>query len=239
MRGVVSRQFTFKSGERFRWTDIVIGICFMIALLAVGLYIAVNFRALYYLNISWNDLPTASGYNAVVIRENYDALIDYCCPFFTDALVFPSIPSSASAISHFAEVKNIFNIIYVAGAVGLVAAVTMFIMRHREGSFLYLRTCAICAAVLPVFVSLFSLISFDTLFLVFHKLMFNNDDWIFDPNTDPIIDMLPESFFAQCAILIAVVMLVGAGVAYLFYRRRLRAYRAGQTLSSPKKNYIY
>ena len=235
----MSRQFTFKSGERFRWTDIVIGICFMISLLAVGLYIAVNFRALYYLNISWNDLPASSGYNAVVIRENYDALIDYCCPFFTGPLVFPSLPSSASAISHFAEVKNIFNIIYIAGVIGLIATVTTFIIKHREGSFLYLRTCAICAAVLPVFVSVFSLISFDTLFIVFHKLTFNNDDWIFDPKTDPIIDMLPESFFAQCAILIALVMFIGAGLAYLFYRRRLKAYRASQSLSSPKKNYIY
>lgn len=217
----------------------MIGILFMISLLAVGLYIAVNLRPLYYLNISWNDLPASSGYNAVIIRENYDALIDYCCPFFSGALSFPSIPSSASAISHFEEVKNIFNIIYVAGALSLIATIALFIMRHREGSFVYLRTCAICAAVLPVFVSVFSLISFDTLFVLFHKLMFNNDDWIFNPVTDPIITMLPENYFAQCAILIAFVMLLGAALAYFFYRRRLKAYRAGQTLTAPKKNYIY
>ena len=71
----MSKQFTFKTSERFRWTDLVIGILFMISLLAVGLYIAVNLRPLYYLNISWNDLPASSGYNAVIIRENYDALI--------------------------------------------------------------------------------------------------------------------------------------------------------------------
>ena len=69
--------------------------------------------------------------------------------------------------------------------------------------------------------------------------MFNNDDWIFNPVTDPIITMLPENYFAQCAILIAFVMLLGAALAYFFYRRRLKAYRAGQTLTAPKKNYIY
>ncbi len=217
----------------------MIGICFTISLLAVGLFIAVNFRALYYLNISWNDLPASSGYNAVVIRENYDALIDYCCPFFSGPLEFPSIPSSASALSHFAEVKTIFNVIYIMGAISLMSTVVFFIFKHREGSFMYLRTCAICAAVLPVFVTLFSIISFDTLFLVFHKLMFNNDDWLFDPDTDPIIDMLPESYFAQCAILIALVMLIGAGVAYFIYRRRLKAFNASQSLTPPKKNYIY
>ncbi|MCR5521044.1 MAG: TIGR01906 family membrane protein [Lachnospiraceae bacterium] len=211
----------------------------MISLLAVGLYIAVNFRALYYLNISWNDLPASSGYNAVIIRENYDALIDYCCPFFSGALSFPSIPSSASAISHFAEVKTIFNIIYISGAVGLIVTIATFVHRHREGSFLYLRTCAICAAVLPVFVSIFSLISFDTLFVLFHKLMFDNEDWLFNPATDPIITMLPESFFAQCAILIAVVMLIGAGTTYFFYRRRFKIFRESQSLTPPKKNYIY
>ncbi len=211
----------------------------MISLLAVGLYLAVNMRFLYYLNISWNDLPAASGYNAVVIRENYDALIDYCCPFFTGPLSFPSLPSSESALSHFAEVKVIFTVIYIMGAVSLITTVIAFISKHRNGSFMYLKTCAICAAVLPVFVAVFSLISFDTLFILFHKLMFNNDDWIFDPATDPIIDMLPESYFAQCAILIAAVMLVGAGIAYLFYRRRLNTYRASRSLTMPKKNYIY
>ena len=211
----------------------------MISLLAVGLYIAVNFRALYYLNISWFDLPAKSGYNAVIIRENYDALIDYCCPFFTGPLVFPSIPSSASAISHIDEVKTIFNIIYITGAMSFITTVVAFVLKHRNGSFVYLRTCAICAAVLPVFVSLFSLISFDTLFYLFHKLMFNNDDWIFDPVTDPIINMLPESFFAQCAILIVLVMLIGAGLAYFFYRRRLKYFRDNQTLRPAKKNYIY
>jgi len=235
----LSRQFTFNPSERFRWTDIIIGICFAISLLAVGLYIAINFRALYYLNISWNDLPASSGYNAVVIRENYDALIDYCCPFFTGALSFPSLPSSESAISHFAEVKTIFNVIYILGAISLIFTVSMFILRHREGSYMYLRTCAISAAVLPVFVTLFSIISFDTLFVLFHKLMFNNDDWIFNPATDPIIDMLPENYFAQCAILIALVMLIGAGTAYFFYRRKLKAFIAGQSLTPPKKNYIY
>ncbi len=217
----------------------MIGICFAFSLLAIGLCIAINFRALYYLNISWNDIPAASGYNAVVIRENYDALIDYCCPFFTGALSFPSLPSSESALSHFAEVKTIFNVIYGIGVVTLIITVAMFIRKHREGSFVYLRTCALCAAVLPLFVTLFSLISFDTLFILFHKLMFNNDDWIFNPVTDPIIDMLPENYFAQCAILIAVVMLIGSGTAFFFYRRKLKAYKAGQTLTPPKKNYIY
>ena len=69
--------------------------------------------------------------------------------------------------------------------------------------------------------------------------MFNNDDWIFDPVTDPIINMLPESFFAQCAILIVLVMLIGAGLAYFFYRRRLKYFRDNQTLRPAKKNYIY
>jgi len=240
-RGTVlfGKGFSFKSGDAFRWTDIIIGLFFAISLLALGLFIAINFRPLYYLSISWMDLPGKSGYNAVVIKENYNALIDYCCPFFTGDLVFPSLPSSASAISHFAEVKTIFNTIYIAGFISLIATVTFFILRHRAGSYCYLRTCAITTVVLPVFVGIYSLIDFDSLFILFHKVFFDNDNWIFNPETDPIIDMLPESYFALCAVVIILTMFVGALVAYLFYRRRLKKFRASQTLSTPQKNYIY
>ena len=31
-----------------------------------------------------------------------------------------------------------------------------------------------------------------------HKILFNNDDWLFDYETDPIIYLLPEEFFLTC-----------------------------------------
>lgn len=232
------RDIPYESPERFRWTDIPTGLFFAISLLAIGLALAINLRPLYYLNISWLDIPESSGLNAVVIKENYNALIDYCSPFFKGDLVFPSLRASESGLSHFAEVKDIFNLIYIVGAVCLVLTVVSFIIKRKLGEYKYLRTCAIITVVLPAVVGIFSVISFDTLFILFHKIVFDNDDWLFNPKTDPIIDLLPETYFMECALIIAGVMLIGAVIAFLIFLKR-RKNRKTESLLPQKKNYYY
>ena len=223
--------------ERFHWTDIPTGICFMIALLAIGLAIAINFRPLYYLDISRMNLVEKSSFNAVVIKENYNILIDYCCPFFTGPLEF-TIRSSASGISHFAECKQIFNVIYIAGAISLLFVVASFIIKAKLGELKYLRNCAIITVILPAVVGIFALIDFNTLFLLFHKITFSNDDWLFDPVTDPVINILPEEFFMQCALIIVGTMLIGVITVLIIYFVSKKNRRVERLLPQ-KQNYYY
>ena len=233
-----SRDIPYEAPERFHWTDIPTGICFLITLISIGLAIAVNFRPLYYLNISWLKLPESSGLNAVVIKENYNALIDYSCPFFKGDLVFPSIRSSASGISHFAEVKAIFNGIYIAGAVSLVICVVSFIIKRKSNEYRYLLISGIIAVILPVLLVIFSLINFNALFTLFHMAVFKNDDWLFNPETDPIIDLLPETYFLECALIIAAVVIIGAAIAIVCYFIRKKNRKTTRLLPI-KKNYYY
>ena len=153
-----SREIPFETQDTFRWTDIPTGICFLIALVAIGLAIAVNFRPLYYLNISWLDIPESSGLNAVIIKENYNALIDYCSPFFKGDLVFPSLRASESGLSHFAEVKQIFTAIYIAGLVSLIFCIISFTIKRKNREYKYLLVAGIIAIVIPVLLVIFSLI---------------------------------------------------------------------------------
>ncbi len=202
-----------------KWADPLIGILFFFCLVAIGLGIALNFRPLYYLCIKWFDIEAQSGLSKSVIKENYNALIDYCSPFFTGALKFPSLAASESGLSHFAEVKVIFNIIYIAGFVSALIVIPVFIYRLRSGNARILRTCSITSVIIPVIFLIFCLIDFDRLFLLFHKLVFNNNDWLFDPDTDPVITILPESFFMVCGIVIASVILLGALLSFVAYRK--------------------
>ena len=233
-----SKDIPFEAPERFRWTDIPTGICFLIALIAIGLAIAVNFRPLYYLNISWLKLSESSGLNAVVIKENYNALIDYCSPFYRGDLAFPSIRASQSGLSHFAEVKNIFNAIYIAGAVSLAVCVISFIIKRKNNEYKYLLVSGIVAIVIPVLFVIVSLINFNKVFILFHMLVFNNDDWIFDPATDPIINLLPETYFMECAMIIAGTVIIGAAVVIIRYFIRKKNKKAARLLPV-KKNYYY
>lgn len=224
--------------ERFHWTDIPTGLFFAIALLAIGLALAINLRPLYYLDIEKFNLVEESGLNAVVIKENYNALIDYCSPFYKGDLVFPSLRASESGLSHFAECKEIFNIIYLAGAICLALTVIIFFIKKRNDEYKYLRTSAIITLVMPVIVGAFAAINFDALFLLFHTLVFDNDDWLFDPATDPIIEVLPEEFFLQCAVIIVATMILGAVIALVVYFVRKKKHKVERLLPR-KKNYMY
>lgn len=232
------RDIPFETHVQCHWTDIPVSICFTIALIAIGLAIAINFRPLYYLNIKWLGLSESTGLNPVVIKENYNALINYCSPFCFSELSFPSLRSSASAISHFAEVKQIFNVIYISGFISIIICVVSFILKRRNSEYKFYRTCSITAVVIPVVVAVASAINFNALFIAFHRLVFSNDDWIFDPVTDPIIDLLPEVYFMECAMIIVATVLIGALVTLLLYFHFKHKQREVRLLPR-KQNYYY
>ena len=45
---------------------------------------------------------------------------------------------------------------------------------------------------------------FSKYFIIFHKIFFTNDLWILDPATDLLINIVPEPFFVDTAVRIAV-----------------------------------
>ncbi len=53
---------------------------------------------------------------------------------------------------------------------------------------------------------------FNTVFTLFHEIFFDNDLWIFDPETDYMIRMLPEGLFYDFVIRIGGIFMVGMGM---------------------------
>ena len=58
-------------------------------------------------------------------------------------------------------------------------------------------------------VALAALIStdFTKYFTTFHHIFFDNDDWLLNPKTDLLINIVPEGFFRDTAFMIAVLFL--------------------------------
>ncbi|MDE6591127.1 MAG: DUF1461 domain-containing protein, partial [Oscillospiraceae bacterium] len=53
-------------------------------------------------------------------------------------------------------------------------------------------------------------LDFDRAFVIFHALFFpGKTNWLFDPRTDQIINILPQEFFRNCAILILALLVLG------------------------------
>ena len=225
--------------DTFRWTDILLGLFFFLALVGLGLAIAVNFRPLYYACIDWFDIEKSSGLPRDEIILNYDTLIDYCCPFYFHELYFPTLRSSVSGLSHFAECKVLFNIFYVAGFVSVIFLIPGFISRLKEKEIRFLKVCSIVSIVIPMILVLATIIDFDGLFVLFHKIAFNNDDWLFDPRTDPVITILPEEFFMLCLVVIAGTVIIGSCVTMAIYLHKKKIKRLTGGMLPKPQNIIY
>ena len=155
------------------------------------------------------DLEKISGMNAQTIRANYDALIDYNLLWNRAPLEFPTLPMSQPARIHFAEVKRIFDGIQIAWIASAVMTVwILFATRGRRRR--WLKWTGILGLVIPAALGALVAAGWDSFFVRFHELVFDNDYWLFDPATDPVILILPDGFFLQCAVLILAIVVLGS-----------------------------
>lgn len=185
----------------------VIGCLFLLFFISAGLALAIYCRPLYYRGMA--QISEETGYPVSQIKENYDTLIDYCSPFYTGELDFPTLPESASGISHFAEVKVIFNLFFILLLVTPFLLAALIFWQHKRNSTSWMLASPIIMCVLPLLVGLACIIDFNRIFIFFHQVVFSNDDWLFSPYEDPIILFLPERFFMQCALLIVGTVFLG------------------------------
>ncbi len=197
----------------------VLALVLTLTIISVSVVFTLAFRPLYYLDISALNIPEQSGYSREEIRDNYDVLIDYNMSFGGGRLEFPSLAMSEPGRIHFEEVRDIFNLfkyMAIAGAV-LSTAGIVFCFRRRE--YKYLKLTSILAVALPAVLGILVALNWDWAFVAFHHLAFNNDYWIFDPATDPVITILPDTFFMHCALMILGCVVMGSLICGLLYRR--------------------
>ncbi|WMJ86171.1 TIGR01906 family membrane protein [Anaerocolumna sp. MB42-C2] len=208
--------------KRFKFTDILIGLVFTLLFISIGVIAAVNFRFIYYLDITNLNIEASSGISRDVIIENYDALIDYNSPFYKGDLKFPTLPASSSGLTHFSEVKNIFVSFYYIGIVALIAAIIIIFYKRRKKDFSYLMVSSVTVLVIPAIAAIGCSINFDETFILFHKIFFRNNYWLFDPVTDPVITILPDTFFLHELMVIITFVVLGSLVLFLFSKSKKR-----------------
>ncbi len=198
--------------------EIFAGILLFLLAVSVSVTVILHLRAIYYADISLLHIPENSGYSVDLIRRNYDVLIDYNTIGFKGPLQFPDLAMSESGRIHFEEVKRVFDLFgYMAIILTPVCIVCLFISR-RLRSALCLLIGGILGLAVPVILAVLTAISWDTVFVKFHQLVFRNDFWIFDWRTDPVILILPDTFFLHCAILIFALVFLFSIVMVLLCR---------------------
>lgn len=195
----------------------------VLAVLALSFSIAVPilFRPFYYLQINTLQLPDRTGWSEEIIRDAYDDVLDFCVfgkPFATGQLAW-----SESGRSHFADVRTLFLLdFWVLGVSAVLCALMLglrlwkkWVFRPVLGHGPGFWAGGIAGACVLIVAGLAAL-DFDRAFVVFHAIFFpGKDNWIFNPATDQIIQIMPEQFFCNCAILIGVIFLTCCAVLVL------------------------
>ena len=106
--------------------------------------------------------------------------------------------------------KKVFSI-FEYGALILIplsAAEIIAAKKKRFGSLF--AAAGIISVGIPAALGLLIAANWEWVFITFHKLVFQNDYWLFDPYTDPVITILPDEFFMHCAALIMILVLTGS-----------------------------
>ena len=134
-------------------------------------------------------------------------------------------------VAHMRDVRGVFAGLEVMILVALVVlAVAFRRARDSEARAATWRAVAGGARALAVVVAVagvFALFAFDAAFEVFHRLFFSAGSYSFDPRTDRLVQLFPESFWSETAIALGIVLL-GASIltAWLAGRRAGASSRA-------------
>lgn len=213
----------------------LLGFFIAILIITFSIGLPIYFRPFYYIQIDTLDIVERTGYDRETIIEAYNELLDYLTipgnEFGTGDFVY-----SESGKSHFVDCKVLFDLNLYAFLISLVGFVTLIIL-NKKGVFELWRPFKMNIAFSSGAYTLggFALIgglaamNFDVAFTVFHTIFFpGKENWMFDPNTDAIINALPQEFFMNCAIMIlcSIILLSLVCIAYGLigrYKEKLKA----------------
>jgi integral membrane protein (TIGR01906 family) len=170
---------------------------------------------LFAVDIRLENLTYVSGFSSRILMKNYGVLMSYLLNPFQSKLKMPNFPDSTSALVHFAEVKTLFLLV-----IFLAFALAYFYWKFYKEKWAFLFKTGIKLAMsLPlIFTAIAGLIGFDNFFIAFHQILFRDKTWLFNPETDPIINVLTDSFFMYCFIIFAIMYEVLLGI--LYFRRK-------------------
>ena len=195
--------------------SLALAVVLALGVLSGAVAVPILCRTFYYAQIGPLGLEEYTGLNEQVIREAYDGVLDYCTGK-SDTFSAGLLPFSESGESHFADVRGLFLLDLRVLALSLGALVVLLLFarwrRLRPRRFLGRGPGFWGAAGLGgafVIIGGLAALDFDRAFVVFHTLFFpGKDNWIFDWRTDPVILILPQDFFRNCAILVLLLLLV-------------------------------
>lgn len=176
----------------------------LLFLLSVAIVATIYGAWLFYpLEIKWLGLEQVVYMKSADISYNFNILLRYLTLPWEQTLAMPNFPSSVDGLHHFQQVKWLFHLAQAVVLISLPGFLSFWKHVVRKGYGSLYRPVFVMAAVLPIVIGTFGvIIGFDSFFTIFHQILFVGDSsWLFNPNTDPVIYILPAEFFLHSFLL--------------------------------------
>lgn len=148
--------------------------------------------------VIWQFDLTQIGLSWSQLFHNYRELMAYLNFPWVTSLALSNFPVSASGAQHFADVKVLFELAWGLCLLSSPLALRFWQKLKQPKQRVRLYFPSQIAVVVPLVILGLAAMNFDQFFVMFHHFFFQNNNWLFDPATDPIILVLPEAFFAYC-----------------------------------------
>lgn len=191
-----------------------IGVFFFIIAFSIGL--PIYFRPFYYAQIEPLNLPLFTGESYETIKQAFDEVMNFLVlpnqEFGTGVFKF-----NEAGKDHFVDCKILFDINATALIISSIIIITTLILQKKKvitlvrpfGLSVSFISAISIFLVIFVIVALVGIAGFSKAFTVFHHIFFpGKDNWMFDPYDMEVINILPQQFFLNCAILIGASILV-------------------------------
>lgn len=199
------------------------GVAVATVLLVLGIGVAVLFNPPFVAFEQGRAGSTAwTGYSTQELRSATDAILgqlyfggDFAVTVRGEAVLDPREQA------HMRDVRGVFAGFFIAVLLsGLVLLVAGWRSRGAAWFWRATRAGAIALSIGVVALGVVSLVAFDALFEVFHRIFFAGGTYLFDPRTERLVQLFPDQFWSETSIVLGVVLLGLALIVALVGGRR-------------------
>ena len=191
-----------------KWICAFAGFLFLTAVLLQVIDSCCFSHSFYVKEYAKNHTAETIGMSEETLMETTQELLDYLKDKRDDLVVYGEVNGQKREIfdarekRHMVDVKNLYrNAMNVKwAAVAVSAALIAFCAVRKKGSFYELlrdsfKFGGLLLAMFVIFILIWAIADFNGFWISFHYLLFDNELFFLDPNTEILINMVPETFF--------------------------------------------
>lgn len=193
-------------------------------------------KSFYQKEYIQNNTMEDTGMNEEDLFETTDILLDYLKDKRDDLVTIQEVNGVEREVFderetlHMIDVKNLYqnaiivrNILTVVGIICIVVSIVLSKQEYASYLVTGYKYGVSLLIILIACILVYAATDFNTFWINFHELFFDNDLYLLDPNTEILINMVPEQFFYDLVMRIILFFFIGVFALYIcleFLKRR-------------------